>query len=712
VIKAAACCTWFVVGLFLLPSSVLLSQDSPERAKLRKELDTLDAQVRQEGERIQKRKKEVEAEWQRLNAADVRARLAEKLQQLVGSQQESLRGPNAADCRTQMRKETFSLLKENVGLTIAGMLDEDLVNNLCDRWLESGRIDSAKLLDMTVTDAFGEDGFDKAFEEFIKPAIARSGLQLIKRREELAQRIATMDEAEAARKAGVLPGMLAVPAGTYQIGISESELKKLADRMKYGQNLDSLILQWRSTEAHQVKLEPYFMDRHEVTCAWWQAYLTENPKAAVPMNWTGGKMPEGWEQRPVTGITFEDAEAFAHWCGRRIPTEFEWEAAARWTKDPAKDPRFWPWGEWDRELRCNYEGATNHAGRRATQANLPPMLPVGTFPGGSSALGFEDLAGNAYEMTASPFEPYKGFKGATINRRRVSAADFNSDEISLRGGDCGKRDFIVSTFSRLGFPRNQKAMWVGFRTAASALRGKDTVDWLTQKGSMTSWLVDYAPLPSDTMARRSHAELDTNNSMAIGALSKGGWNEAASTPTRAESIAIVNRMTQEFRDFATLKQFAQSEKSRRVMIGFLHTDLDVVSPPLPAGDYFVHWQASATIENGPESINDATARLKSGEDLPPNRSVRVPDCFVFERRGAAKPYSIYIDSWPPPVVADSQGTRVLVQPAKDQLELVYSFGIKGQPKLSFTITFPMKLKPAEKDQSGNITRASDAAALR
>lgn len=711
-IKAAAWCTWLMAGLFLLPAPLVCAQDSPERAKLRKEMDTLDAQVRQETDRIQKRKKEVEAEWQRLSAADVRGRLAEKLPQLLGAQQEGLRGANAAECRAAMRKEIFSLLKEHVGLTLAGVLDEDLVNNLCDRWLDSGKVDSAKVLAMTITDALGEDGFDAAFEEVIKPAIARSGMQLFKRREELAQRIASMDEAEAARKAGVLPGMLAVPAGTYQIGISEAELKKLAERMKYGKNLDTLILQWRSTEAHQVKLDPFFMDRHEVTCAWWLAYLAENPKAAVPMNWTGGKMPEGWEQRPVTGITFEDAEGFAHWCGRRIPTEFEWEAAARWTKDPAKDPRFWPWGDWDRELRCNYDGASNHAGRRSTPPNLPPMLPVGTFPGGSSELGFEDMAGNAYEMTASAFEPYKGFKGITIDRRRVSAADFNQDEISLRGGDCGKRDFIVSTFSRLGFPRNQKAMWVGFRTAASALRGKDTVDWLTQKGSMKSWLVDYAALPSDTMAHRNHAELDTSNGMAIGALTKGGWNESSGTPTKAESIAIVNRMTQEFRDFATLKQFAQGEKSRRVMLGFLHTDLDIVSPPLPAGDYFIHWQAMATVENGPESINEATERLKAGTDLAPNRSVRLPDCFVFERRGASKPYSIYTESFVPPVVADSQGTRVLTQPAKDMVELVYSFAVKGQPKLSFTITFPMKLRPAEKDQSGNITRASDAAALK
>ncbi len=702
-----------VLALFLfsfLPH--LAAQENPDKPKLAKELEALETQLRKDEERILKKRGEFETEFERLVAEDVRTKLGLKLGQILGTQQANLRGPNAAETRSAMRKEVFAALKDLVGPGFAAMLDEDMVNNIADRFIESGRVDCARVVQMTVADSLGDEGFAKAFDDVIRPELCKGMAQVTKRRDEVRRRLDAINEAEAARKAGVPPGMIAVPAGEYLVGITEADLRKLALKLHYGDNLDSLILQWRSTEPQQVKLDGYFLDRSEVTCAWWAAYLKENPKGAVPMNWSDGKMPEGWEQRPVTGITFDDAEAFAHWCGRRLPTEAEWEAAARFSKVPAKEPRFWPWGEWDREVRCNFDGAANHAGRRATPPNQPPMLPVGTFPSGRSELGFDDLAGNAYEMTTSSFEPYKGFKGTTINRRRVSSADFNADEITLRGGDCGKRDVVVSSFSRLGFPRDQKAMWVGFRTAASTLRGKDSVDWLVSRGQMRAWLVDYLPLSGDTMLRRSHAELDTANPMAVGALMKGGWDATTALPTRAEYVTIVNRRTDELRDFSTLKQYASAEKSKSVMLGFLHTDVGFANPPLPPGDYFLHWHAAGTVDKGPESPTEAIDRLKAGTDLAVGRITRLPDCFVLERRGGSKPYSIYVESFPPPVVADVQGTRVIANPSSDSVELVYSFPIKGQPKKSFVVTMVLNTSPAEKDATGTVLKVSDAAALK
>ena len=688
------------------------AQDNPDKLKLQKDIAALDTQLRNDEERIQKKRTDFQAEFARLNAAEVRTKIAAKLGQILGSQQANLKGPNATETRAAMRKEVFATLKDLVGSGFAAMLDEDLVNNIADRFIESGRADPARILAMTVTDSLGEDSFDKTFDDVIRPELSKGIALVQKRRDEACRRLDAMNEADAARKAGVPAGMITVPGGQYQVGITEADLRKLALKLRYGDNLDSLILQWRSTEPQQVTLDNYFLDRNEVTCAWWAAYLKENPKGAVPMNWSDGKMPDGWEQRPVTGISFEDAEAFAQWCGRRLPTEAEWETAARYTKQPGKEPRFWPWGEWDRELRCNYDGAANHAGRRATPPNQPPMLPVGSFPSGRSELGFDDLAGNAYEMTSSPFEPYKGFKGATINRRRVSSADFNADEITLRGGDCGKRDVIVSSFSRLGFPREQKAMWVGFRTAASALRGKDAVDWLVGRGQLRAWLVDYEPLAGDVMQHRKHAELDSSNPLAIGALMKGGWESTTGLPARASFVTIVNRKCDELRDFSTLKQYASAEKSKRVMLGFVHTDIGFANPPLPPGDYFVHWQAAATIENGPESPTEAIDRLKAGTDLALNRSVKVPYSFIIEGRGGSKPYSIYIESFPPPVVADAQGTRVIASPSSDTVELVYSFPIKSLQKKSFVISLVLKTSPAEKDASGAIVKVGDAAALK
>lgn len=140
---------------------------------------------------------------------------------------------------------------------------------------------------------------------------------------------------------------------------------------------------------HSVSVEPFYIDLYEVTCADY-AQFVEQMGHAPPPGWVGGQFPQGADRRPVTGITWDDAVAYAKWAGKRLPTEEEWEFAARGT-----DGRVYPWGgEW----RAGVANAGD-AGRQ--------LADVGSFTG-VSPYGVYDMAGNAWEWTAGELHPYPG----------------------------------------------------------------------------------------------------------------------------------------------------------------------------------------------------------------------------------------------------------------------------------------------------------------
>jgi len=174
-------------------------------------------------------------------------------------------------------------------------------------------------------------------------------------------------------------GMVALAAGTYTIG------RDGADPLEQPE--------------HRVDLPPFFIDRTEVTNAAYKLFVDATGHRP-PSNWTGTRFPEGRGDSPVTGVTWQDAADYAAWAGKRLPTEAEWEAAAR-----GADGRIYPWGNGFRS------GVANIGQRpdKPSQEQYPDGIkPGGRYPDGASPAGAVDMIGNAWEWVADEIKVYPG----------------------------------------------------------------------------------------------------------------------------------------------------------------------------------------------------------------------------------------------------------------------------------------------------------------
>jgi len=122
---------------------------------------------------------------------------------------------------------------------------------------------------------------------------------------------------------------------------------------------------------------------------------------AVEQDWGTGPFLQT-DRHPVVGVTYYEAEAYCKWAGGRLPTEAEWEKAARWTGTRS---RIWPWGDtWDPEKCNNLDDHSAASGGYQKQQSAP----VGSYPGGASPYGCLDMVGNAYEWVADWHRPHPG----------------------------------------------------------------------------------------------------------------------------------------------------------------------------------------------------------------------------------------------------------------------------------------------------------------
>lgn len=171
--------------------------------------------------------------------------------------------------------------------------------------------------------------------------------------------------------------MMLVPAGEFLMGSASDEADERPPR--------------------RLALPGFYIDRFEVTHELYAKFLAATGHEA-PVDWPQGKMPEKLARFPVVNVTFADAQAYAKWAGKRLPTEMEWEKAARGT-----DGRIYPWGN---SAAGKKVGAGADAGEK--------IHPVGSFADDVSPYGVRDMAGNVWEWTSSWYDAYPGNEGLEI----------------------------------------------------------------------------------------------------------------------------------------------------------------------------------------------------------------------------------------------------------------------------------------------------------
>ncbi len=187
----------------------------------------------------------------------------------------------------------------------------------------------------------------------------------------------------------------------------------------------------------EVYVDPFWMDRYPVTVFQYARYLEETG-AQEPRFWHDGQL-NGPEQ-PVVGVSWDEAMAYAAWAGKTLPTEMQWEFAAR-----GRENRKFPWGNLPPDTtRCNYR----------KYLGMPSIVVM--HEDGKTPDGLFDMAGNVYEWTLDPYVPY-------AQQRNGQAAPGTSPRKTVRGGCYESEKEEVITTARKGFFQNVRQKNIGFR---------------------------------------------------------------------------------------------------------------------------------------------------------------------------------------------------------------------------------------------------------
>ena len=246
-------------------------------------------------------------------------------------------------------------------------------------------------------------------------------------------------------------GMIQIPAGEFEMG---------------NDSIDALD---NELPVHQIYLDKYWIDCYPVTCGeyrvfmqaggyqncqWWSdagwKWLEENP-VNQPLFLTNAL---DFEKHPVCGVSWYEADAYARFVGKRLPTEAEWEKAASWDA-AARRRRTYPWGEATPDSHlCNHDNRVGHT------------TPVDAYPGGQSACGLQDALGNVWEWTSSVFDGYEGF--VSYPYTGYSQVYFDGQHRVLRGGSWATRPWALRCAFRNWYYPGVRQILAGFRCARSA----------------------------------------------------------------------------------------------------------------------------------------------------------------------------------------------------------------------------------------------------
>jgi gamma-glutamyl hercynylcysteine S-oxide synthase len=258
------------------------------------------------------------------------------------------------------------------------------------------------------------------------------------------------------------PEMIRIDAGPFLMGAGEHGFAYDNERPRHERHVDAFEIDRLpvTNVAYQAFVDDGGYRREELWIPRGWAWRRET-RATGPLYWTGDGRERHFDchdpldpSLPVMHVSWFEADAFARWAGKRLPTEAEWEKAAAWGPC-ATAPRAQPWGD-DPSPR--------------DRANVDQLafgpLGAGALAAGASAYGVLGMIGDAWEWTASDFEPYPGFRAFPYEE--YSAVFFGDGYKTLRGGSWATRPSVArTTFRNWDLPQRRQ-IFSGFRCARDA----------------------------------------------------------------------------------------------------------------------------------------------------------------------------------------------------------------------------------------------------
>lgn len=227
--------------------------------------------------------------------------------------------------------------------------------------------------------------------------------------------------------------MVWVPAGSFLMGVSDAEIQVMLNER------DDYQLEMFSDERpqHQVTLDGYWIYKYHVTVGQFRKFC-QATKREMPeqQQWSTDSMP-------VVNVNWHDASDYAQWAGAVLPTEAQWEKAARGT-----DGRRFPWGETWSVNKCNNHGTQNPLAYGINPADgkkYHRCTPVGSYPNGASPYGAMDMAGNAWEWCRDCYAEDYYAHSAKTNPLGPATGEMHV----MRGGSWGSTSKTCRTTARL-----------------------------------------------------------------------------------------------------------------------------------------------------------------------------------------------------------------------------------------------------------------------
>ena len=208
--------------------------------------------------------------------------------------------------------------------------------------------------------------------------------------------------------------MTYIPAGSFEMGDALNETES-----------------WMAFAhpVHTVALEGFYMDKTEVTVGQFKAFLADNSSYSWDFSWASVDQYSPTDDHPMIYVNWDDAVAYADWAGKRLPTEAEWEKAAR----GGLDGKRYPWGDEIDDTKANYGN------------NVGESTVAGSYP--ANDYGLFDMAGNVWEWCDDWYDenyyknsPVKNPPGPDIGSLRVLRGGYwsygsNYLRVALRGSD-------------------------------------------------------------------------------------------------------------------------------------------------------------------------------------------------------------------------------------------------------------------------------------